>query len=203
MPFPWFSGNDNPTVSGAATGGSSSGRGHARKVSLTSSSGHSSARLADVRAKTKTSYLRKGMTQSGDLSTSRGRRSSSSAAAVNSGSCNPMNRRQVIVAVEPDADDSRHRRIDQGLLDASKEAQNLVLGPQNKAASWSWASPFSSPSVAAADAAPDPASSLPPPERRCTTTSIHSKTEHGINPTAKVTLKHRRTVSYNKTYRVP
>mmetsp|Transcript_37343 Transcript_37343/g.79639 ORF Transcript_37343/g.79639 Transcript_37343/m.79639 type:complete len:154 (-) Transcript_37343:172-633(-) len=128
---------------------------------------------------TKQSYLRKEMTHSGDLSTSRSR---SRRSAVSS---NPI-RKPIIVAVEPDSDDSkRGARIDQGLLDASKEAQNQVLEPPNK--SW-WTSYSPAPSL------------LLPQSPLDNTNSANQETEAGVNPPP---TGHRRTVSYNKTYRVP
>mmetsp|Transcript_38472 Transcript_38472/g.69343 ORF Transcript_38472/g.69343 Transcript_38472/m.69343 type:complete len:182 (+) Transcript_38472:72-617(+) len=179
-PFSWF-GEINKSLSADAE----SGRRHARKVSLSSSSspGGQRARLADARAKTRTSYLRKDVTQSGDLSTSRSSRISAP---------NTPTRKPIIVAVEPDVDDSkRGRRIDQGLLDASKEAQNQVLEPPNK--SW-WASFSSIP--------PPPLPPLSPPQAPWKNTDFMTpKTEAKLNTSA--ATKHRRTVSYNKTYRVP
>ena len=119
----------------------------------------------------------------GDLSSSRGRRSSH----------NPSSqRKQVIVAVEAD-DDSRHMRIDQGLLDASNEAKNQVLVQQqnnNKSSAW-W------PSVLSATPSTTTNTNTQLPSQVAQTNI--SLSNPGI-PLASQS-KHRRTVS--KTYRVP
>ena len=135
---------------------------------------------------TKTSYLQKQMT-TGDLSSSRGRRSS------HNPNNNPSQRKQVIVAVEAD-DDSRHMRIDQGLLDASYEAQNQILVQQqnnNKSSAW-W---------------PSVLSATPSTTNNNTNTQLSSQVAQTnirlSNPGIPLASqsKHRRTVS--KTYRVP
>lgn len=140
---------------------------------------------------TKSSYLSKEMAQSGELSISisRGRSTHSNPTTT---------RKQAIVAVEPDSDYSEQdRRIDQGLLDASREAQNQVLTETpNNNKSW-WTSAFSS----------APASPLPP-QAPSTNNIAASYTNSGslgteAKPDSAITAKHRRTVSYNKTYRVP
>ncbi|KAL7536332.1 hypothetical protein ACHAWF_005432 [Thalassiosira exigua] len=164
------------------------------------------------RRQTKSSYIRKEMTQSGDLSTSRDRSRRSGATA------NPARARPAaIVAVEPDSDESnRGRRIDQGLIDASREAQNQVLAlPQAAAAaadppkgsSW-WTTGFSSQhptGLPPAHPPPGPVGLSHPQPR----TAPPDKSILGVSaPTIRAgshpaTMKHRRTVSYNKTFRVP
>ena len=170
---------------------------------------------------TRASYLRKDLNLSGDISTSRSRRGRTN---------NRSSSQAMIVAVEPDSDFSEHRRIDQGLIDASMEAasNNSVLQPppssdagfvhQSNTKNW-WGS-FSTATATAAPPPPTPtASTLPTPT---TSPQIPSNDTHniklGISHSAHVpkssssssnssssmpksNLQHRRTVS-NK-FRVP
>ena len=117
----------------------------------------------------------------------------------------------MIVAVEPDGDDSRRgsssRRIDQGFLDASRESHNHVLQPpvaSDSGKSWWWSSLSSSPS-ATITVSPTSESILDPLSK--SSPILGAKTDSKATPNAgvarPVALKHRRTVSYNKTYRVP
>jgi hypothetical protein len=131
--------------------------------------------------------MRKEAAQSGDLSLSKGGRKASSAH-------NPIQKQHAIIAVEPDSDLSQHRRIDQGLIDASREAQNPVLetGGGPKLSWWSGLS----------------ATASPPSHTPAGSTSVNfNNTIHTSNPasgaksgSAAIT-KHKRTVSYNKVYR--
>ena len=122
----------------------------------------------------------------GDLSSSRGRRSS------HNPNSNPSQRKQVIVAVEAD-DDSRHMRIDQGLIDASRESQNQVLVQQqspnnnnNKSSTW-WPSVLSAtPSTTTSTTTNNAQLPSQVAQMKANDTVVHS---------------HRRTVS--KTFRVP
>ena len=115
---------------------------------------------------------------------------------------------QAIVAVEPDTDYSEQsRRIDQGLIDASREAQNQVLEPQNKS-SW-WALSFGVPAVQPATSQQAQAPTLSQVTTIPSSSINPASVETGGNSAAtssKVQV-HRRTcsgtVSYNKTFRVP
>ncbi len=109
--------------------------------------------------------------------------------------------KQPIVAVEPDSDISTHRRIDQGLIDASNEAQNQVLYPPNTAAaaqksatSW-WG--FST-GASTTTAPPQPSQVAP----NINSLNVSLPTVRGVKSSTD-TAKHRRTVSYKGTYRVP
>lgn len=138
----------------------------------------------------------------GDLSSSRGRRSS------HNPNNNPSQRKQVIVAVEAD-DDSRHMRIDQGLIDASIETQNQVLVQQqtpnnNKSSAW-WPSVLSATPSTTTTTTTNNNAQLPSQVAQ-TNISLNnpviplaSESEAKANDT--VVHSHRRTVS--KTYRVP
>ena len=130
----------------------------------------------------------------GDLSSSRGRRSS------HNPNNNPSQRKHVIVAVEAE-DDSRHMRIDQGLIDASRESQNQVLVQQqspnnnnNKSSTW-WPSVLSATPSTTTSATNNNNAQLP---SQVAQTNI-SLNKAKANDT--VVHSHRRTVS--KTYRVP
>ncbi|KAL9185528.1 hypothetical protein ACHAXT_003305 [Thalassiosira profunda] len=200
MPFSWFGSSGGGGGGGAPLSSQSAPGRVTRKVSLSNSSS-GNGNLAEVRAKAsskdifcqhgdpchylcsfhvmllqlkaKSSYLRKEMAQSGDLSSSRGR--------ARSTHVHPARKKQPIVAVEPDPDQSRHRRLDQGLLDASREMQNTVLEPPNK--SW-W---FSSSSAAAPP---------PPPQRAQSGPTVKLPSEGAAAPPEAKATGHRRTVSY-------
>ena len=237
MPFSWF--GSSSTVTSSAEH-SLSERHHTRKVSLSSSSSGSARLAGvrakvniTIRLRwyknmmycivyalisidivyahfiwlllihqTKTSYLQKQMT-TGDLSSSRGRRSS------HNPNNNPSQRKQVIVAVEAD-DDSRHMRIDQGLIDASYESKNQVLVQQqtpnnNKSSAW-WPSVLSAtPSTTTTTTTTTNNAQLPSQVAQMNINlnnpviPLASESEAKANDT--VVHTHRRTVS--KTFRVP
>mmetsp|Transcript_22241 Transcript_22241/g.45825 ORF Transcript_22241/g.45825 Transcript_22241/m.45825 type:complete len:185 (+) Transcript_22241:138-692(+) len=184
MPFSWFGGHNKSST--AATADARANK--SSHLSL-SSSAKQRARLDEVRAKTKASYI----AQSGDkLSLSRSRGSSGHSRHT-SGSMDTSHQspqrfypggQQKIVAIELDNDDSKHRRIDQGLLDACKEAQMQQKENENK--SW-WPATFSS--------SPNnniltSASTTPPAPKSDSSTPISPN----LSKTA---------ISYTKTYRVP
>ncbi|KAL7480994.1 hypothetical protein ACHAW6_006673 [Cyclotella cf. meneghiniana] len=119
MPFFGFGQRSSSAAVAAAAGVH-----HHRQTSLSMSSSdkNKSARIAEVRAQTIA------MAQSGELTLSRSKTSSGHTRLSSSGHKPAYTQSAVyppsrhIVAVEPDIDDSRHRRIDQGILDASREA---------------------------------------------------------------------------------
>ena len=155
--MPFFFGQRSSTAAVAAAAGAH----HHRQSSLSLSSSKKD-RLAEVRAQTLA------MAQSGELTLSRSKTSSGHTRMSSSGhtrmtssghkptlnQTGPYTPRHIVV-VEPDNDDSKHQRIDQGILDASREAlaeQNQVrqrLQDQQKqvqptkSQSW-WSSAWSS-----------------------------------------------------------
>jgi hypothetical protein len=98
------------------------------------------------------------MAQSGELTLSRSKTSSGHSRSTGSSGHKPTYQNGLysprhVVAVEPDNDDSKHRRIDQGIYDASREAlaeqhqmrqklQQQQQGGQVKNQSW-WSSALS------------------------------------------------------------
>ncbi|KAL3779031.1 hypothetical protein HJC23_011470 [Cyclotella cryptica] len=119
MPFFGFGQRSSSAAVAAAAGAH-----HQRQTSLSMSSSdkNKNARIAEVRAQTIA------MAQSGELNLSRSKTSSGHTRLSSSGHKPAYTQSAMyspgrhIVAVEPDNDDSKHRRIDQGILDASREA---------------------------------------------------------------------------------
>ena len=140
----------------------------------------------------------------GDLSSSRGRRSS------HNPNSNPSQRKQVIVAVEAD-DDSRHMRIDQGLIDASRESQNQVLvqqqqTPNNNILSTWWPSVLSATPSTTTTTTNNNTAQLPSQVAQMNISLNNpviplASSESEAKANDNVVHSHRRTVS--KTYRVP
>ena len=144
------------------------------------------------------------MTQSGELSISRSRKGRSTH-SQNSGGSNSrmmMKQQQPIVAVEPDGDLSSHRRIDQGLIDASNEAQNQVLYPPTSAASQKSTTSWWGFSTAASNTPPPQPSQVAPINSLNVSLPTAAVAGGGVKASADG-AKHRRTVSYKGTYRVP
>ena len=136
----------------------------------------------------------------GDLSSSRGRRSS------HNPNSNPSQRKQVIVAVEAD-DDSRHMRIDQGLIDASRESQNQVLVQQqspnnnnNKSSTW-WPSVLSATPSTTTSATNNNNTAQLPSQVAQMNISLNNPVIPLASSESEAKANHRRTVS--KTFRVP
>lgn len=141
------------------------------------------------------------MTHSGELSLSRSRKPSTHNNP--SSAIHNIKNKQAIIAVEPDYDFSEHRRIDQGLLDASMEARNPVLVPPPTTAtvnnkSW-WGGFTTTPTLPPINNTPDVA-----PSKRGISHSAHVKSVSSTSSNKPSShQQHRRIVSLNKTYRIP
>jgi len=188
---------------------------HNRQSSLSMSSSHKDE-LAKVRAQTIA------MANNGELTISRSKTSSghtrsghrslhNSGHRPTGGPLYVTNRRQHIVAQEPDEDSSKHtKRIDQGILDASRESSLIAANrqkemvtqqQQQQPSGGSWWSPFSW-----SAAAPNATTTLDNASRATSLDERVSRGQQDVNiPVSSddVLLRRKTTAVVSKTFRVP